>query len=51
MAKLRFSWNLFHEKYELRLGEFNNTTGTEGVKDDNLQYDILSLPFKSKYFK
>ena len=24
--------NLFNEKYELRLGEFNNTTGTERVK-------------------
>ena len=25
--------NLFNEKYGLRLGEFKNTTGTEGVKD------------------
>ena len=24
--------NLFNEKYGLRLGEFNNTTGTESIK-------------------
>ena len=25
--------NLFNEKYRHKLGQFNNTTGTEGVKD------------------
>ena len=24
--------NMFNEKYELKFGEFNNTTGTERVK-------------------
>ena len=32
--------NLFNEKYGIKLGEFNNTTGTERVK-------YLGLPFPS----
>ena len=29
----KFLSNLFNETYGLKLGEFNNTTGTERVKD------------------
>ena len=32
MIKSKILSNLFNEKYELKLGEFNNTTGTERVK-------------------
>ena len=30
--KSKFLSNLFNEKYELKMGEFNNTTGSERVK-------------------
>ena len=35
--------NLFNGKYGLKLGEFNNTTGTERIKPD-LEYS--QAPFK-----
>ena len=38
--------NLFNEKYGLRLGEFNNTTGTERV---NLDLELLCSPLGSKF--
>ena len=31
--KSKIPTNLFNEKYGLKLGEFNNTTGTERVKN------------------
>ena len=34
--KIKILSNLFNEKYGLRLGEFNNTTGTERVNSVSL---------------
>ena len=41
---------LFNEKYGLRLGEFKNTTGTERVKVERLQFIICNKKLKLKWF-
>ena len=41
VIKSRILSNLLNEKYELKLGEFNNTTGSERVK--HLQYFSIDV--------
>ena len=40
-----FWLNLFNEKYRLKLGEFNKTTGTEGLR--LIVFGFHSVPFQS----
>ena len=37
---------MFNEKYGLKLGEFNNTTGTERVNGYSLSSDHMALIFE-----
>ena len=45
--------NLFNEKYGLKLGEFNNTTGTERVKYkvDSWEFWIVRSSDSHSFFK
>ena len=44
--KSKILTNLFNEKYGLKLGKFNNTTGTQRVK----LAQVLIILFKSFFF-
>ena len=46
--KSKILLNLFNKKYELKLGEFNNTTGTERVKKNCNLICIVNIFFDAR---